>query len=310
MEKETGSTNCPQAFFNSTYFGSLQTFLDQKASDEQGLKKKILDALTSSDVGELYQVYKRQYDIFEINSPDLYFPSPLNRSITCILTIQNRSEDYAAFKLKTMTPKKFNVFPKEEIIGPNESSKVEIKLNKDSGTETEMATEKFRIEGVKIVVKDQNFIIDKNIITEAFNLNPKAVVKQTIDCKVANPPSNCKVVTFNDGTLVIEAAAERKIINDVISTTLAPLQKEKVLKPGSSFTSPRQNFPANSELFKSFTSPRDNRGSLNADTFKFFGNIPLDNEKKIEKPVEKVEEKPVEKVQEKPVKKFEKLFSP
>lgn len=81
--------------------------------------------------------------------------------------MENLTDFYAAFRLKTTAPKRYIVKPKDGIVAPHQTEKIEIILNKDT-TSTPM-DDKFRIESVKILNISQ--FQDTNSISEAVSLN-------------------------------------------------------------------------------------------------------------------------------------------
>jgi glutaredoxin len=66
-------TSTPQIFFNSVYFGGIAELLAEKNKSATTLLEKIKTTL-NGEPGELYQVYKRQSEIFSIQPSDFYFP--------------------------------------------------------------------------------------------------------------------------------------------------------------------------------------------------------------------------------------------
>lgn len=72
MIKESGNKEeIPQIFFNSKYFGGLPKLVEEKSQEKDKLLEK-MKGILNEDPGYLYQVYKRQTELFLILPPELF----------------------------------------------------------------------------------------------------------------------------------------------------------------------------------------------------------------------------------------------
>jgi hypothetical protein len=123
----------------------LQELKDLESNGQ--LHELVEEAKNADDPGKIYKIYRRQTDIFYLSPTDLYFPPPLNRPVVCVVRIVNKTEKYAIFKLKTNSPKRYIVKPKQGLLAPGAQERVEVILQK--GLEEIPSTlDKFRVEGV------------------------------------------------------------------------------------------------------------------------------------------------------------------
>jgi hypothetical protein len=107
------------------------------------------------------------------------------------VTIHNLSSSYVAFKLKSTAPKKYNVKPKDGILGPQATQLIEITLNKDVILPTE--EDKFRVESIRLTGTNPEEVT----MADAFKVE-KMIVKQKICSVFDNPPPNVVTRTQND----------------------------------------------------------------------------------------------------------------
>lgn len=163
-----GRSDVPQIFFNSKYIGGLTELIGLR--DQGFLKSMIDEAKNEADPGLLYKVYWSQNELFTISPPELYFPSPFNRRVTCIVRLINRTSKYTVYKLKTTSPKAFTVIPKQGFIPPNQVEKLEVIMN---GTDVPMKQEKFRVEGIMLSYgsEDMKNMVDDVVCCQYLFLN-------------------------------------------------------------------------------------------------------------------------------------------
>jgi glutaredoxin len=165
-----GRSDVPQIFFNSKYIGGLTEL--EKLKDQGLLKSMIDEAKYEADPGPLYRVYRAQAELFSVCPPELYFPPPLNRRITCIIRLVNRTSKYTVYKLKTTSPKVFAEVPKQGFIPPNQVEKLEVMMN---GTDVPLKQEKFRVEGIMLNYgnEDMKNMVDDVVCYSIFFSNPR-----------------------------------------------------------------------------------------------------------------------------------------
>lgn len=71
MTKESSvKEEVPQIFFNSKYYGGIKLLLDEKVNQKEKLLERIKTIL-NEETGYIYQVYKRQTELFLILPPEL-----------------------------------------------------------------------------------------------------------------------------------------------------------------------------------------------------------------------------------------------
>eukprot|EP01080_Neovahlkampfia_damariscottae_P005414 gene5414-9227_t len=207
--KSKGNDKTPQIFFNSIYFGGLKQLNEEKSQHPTSLLERIKTTL-NGEPGELYQVYKKQSEIFLIQPADFHFPLPLNRTIICAVNLINQTDSYAAFKLKTTAPKRYTVKPKDGVVEPQSTIKIEVTLHQDVKDIPE--DDKFRIESVRIL--NSNSISEKNAVNEAFNQYQKSIVKQKICCVFGITHPNMKIMQYSDYIYIEPFETEVKNEND------------------------------------------------------------------------------------------------
>jgi hypothetical protein len=92
---------------------------------------------------------------------------PLGRTIVCAINLVNQTDSYSAFKLKTTSPKRYTVKPKDGIVAPHEIQKIEVTLHQDVKEIPE--DDKFRLESVRIL--NSSMISEKNAINDAVSFS-------------------------------------------------------------------------------------------------------------------------------------------
>jgi hypothetical protein len=115
---------------------------------------------------------------------DCMILAPLNRQITCVIRLVNRTNKYTVYKLKTTNPKKFSVSPKQGFLPPNQSERLEVVMNMDDGDILPTKQDKFRVEGIPLsygsddmknmvddVVRITDFLFLVQLLTHDFSSN-------------------------------------------------------------------------------------------------------------------------------------------
>ncbi|KAL0485362.1 vesicle-associated protein [Acrasis kona] len=211
-----GKQDMPQIFFNDSHIGGINDLRDLK--DNGSLNELVEEAKNADNPGRLYKIYRRQTDIFSISPTDLYFPPPLNRPITCVVRITNKTDKYAIFKLKTNSPKRYLVKPKQGVLGPNAQEKVEVILQQKGLDEIPTSSDKFRVEGVVLNYVNEGLL---EMVEEMFKkVDAKTIVMQKLQCFFENPPTNMKITQYNDGITIEELNYKTNFVDELLGDDL------------------------------------------------------------------------------------------
>eukprot|EP00906_Rhabdomonas_costata_P006314 RCo009262 len=76
----------------------------------------------------------------------LFFPPPLNRIISNMITLRNVSATVVTFKIKTTSPTSYVVKPRMGVLQPSEEAKVRITLRAQPEPEAARAKDRFQVE--------------------------------------------------------------------------------------------------------------------------------------------------------------------
>jgi len=131
----------------------------------------------------------------KINPTILHFPPPFdNRVITNILKLQNVSEKFIAFKVKTTRPHRYSVKPHIGLIKPGEKVEVLVRFNhqKDPIKDTK-ERDKFQVESINLDIAPPD-------VANLFKTTPQdQIIKEKLKCRFAAITSP-KTVTTTDSS--------------------------------------------------------------------------------------------------------------
>jgi len=131
----------------------------------------------------------------KINPSVLHFPPPFdNRVITNILKLQNVSEKFIAFKVKTTRPHRYSVKPHIGLIKPGEKVEVLVRFNhqKDPIKDTK-ERDKFQVESINLDIAPPD-------VANLFKTTPQdQIIKEKLKCRFAAITSP-KTVTTTDSS--------------------------------------------------------------------------------------------------------------
>ncbi|CAH9069739.1 unnamed protein product [Cuscuta europaea] len=117
-------------------------------------------------------------ELLTINHFELKFPFELRKPISCSFELLNRTDNHAAFKVKTTNPRKYIVRPNYGIVLPRSRCNVTVTMQAQSGTPLDMQSkDKFLLQ----CVITHPGAAPKDICQEMFN---KEVGKYVQECKL------------------------------------------------------------------------------------------------------------------------------
>eukprot|EP00245_Coleochaete_scutata_P010873 TRINITY_DN392_c0_g2_i1.p1 TRINITY_DN392_c0_g2~~TRINITY_DN392_c0_g2_i1.p1 ORF type:complete len:256 (+),score=52.22 TRINITY_DN392_c0_g2_i1:164-931(+) len=96
-------------------------------------------------------------DLLSIHPTELKFPFELKKQISCQLSLQNRTNEYVAFKVKTTSPKKYCVRPNTGRIAPQSSADITVTMQAQREAPPDMlCKDKFLVQSVIVSGADNN----------------------------------------------------------------------------------------------------------------------------------------------------------
>lgn len=179
----------------------------------------------------------------------LNFPPPLNRVITNILKLQNTTNNFVAYKVKTTAPKRYCVRPNLGLISPGDTVEVQVLLNyiKDPPTNLE-CKDRFQVQSIVLDDASKQKVNLKDLFV---NTAQERIIKQRLKCRFA-PVSKPKATietpdlekeALPSGPSEVQATGAA---SDVVSTSPAPEPSPQAASEATTAAEPsKPSFKAN-----------------------------------------------------------------